>query len=137
MHKLKLSARIFAGLIIYEVAELRQDVGANLHHHLMEGGGGEDIAHLVGRILLDGDVWLLLSKACDDLGDSEPNIFTHVVACELNQLDDHVEVPVEVLSKLLSQDGDLEDHLLLQLIVVLLQVVKQLIDHFTSRFLVA
>ena len=78
-------------------------------------------------------VWLSVSESSDDLGNSEPKILVHVVSCKLDKFDDNIDVPVEIFRKFLGEDSHLEDNFLLELVVVLLKVIKDLVNNFTSH----
>jgi hypothetical protein len=98
-----------------------------------------NIEHLYSCVLLQCLIALLLSaaKARDHLRHSEPEVLVDLVTCELYQLNDHVDIPAQVDRELFRQDGNLEDHFFHQFVVVGLEMIKQLVHHFTSHVLVA
>jgi hypothetical protein len=97
----------------------------------MQRLGLQNVKQLQGCVLLQPGVWLLVAETCDNLGHSEPEIFIHVVSSILNQLDDDINVPVQVFRKLFCEDGYLKHDLLLELIVVFLEIVKDLVYNFS------
>ena len=79
-------------------------------------------------------IWLSLSKSSDNLCNSEPEILINIVTCILNQLDDDINVPIEVLCKLFSKNSYFEDDFFFQLIVVFLKIIQDFV-HNLSRHL--
>ena len=64
-------------------------------------------------------------STCDDLDDSVPDIVFHL--CVLDQLDHHVHVPDQVLSEFLSQNGDLQHQIVVDVrIHPVLEIPQQL-----------
>ena len=136
MDQIKLLSSLFTRLVIDKVSKLRKNIGSNLNHHLVQRGHLENIEHLESCILLNRNIRISLSEASNYLGNSEPDVFTNIVTSELNQLYDDIKVPIKVLSKFFGKNGNFQDHFFLEFIVILLEIVKKLVDNFTSRLLI-
>lgn len=64
---------------------------------------------------------------CDDLDDSVPDIVFHLSV--LDELDHHVHVPDQILSKFLSQYGDLEHQIVVDVRIHPVLEIPQQLSH--------
>lgn len=87
----------------------------------MQAGRAHDVKHLKRCILLQVFVslYLRVAKTCYHLCDTEPELLVHVIARELNQFNDHIDVPAEINREFLGEDSDLEHHHLRQFVIIL------------------
>lgn len=78
----------------------------------------------------------MIGSTCDDLYDAIPDVVLHL--CILDELYHHVDVPDEILCELLSQDGDLEHQVVVDVGVhPVLQVAQQLSNNGRHVLVVA
>ena len=81
------------------MTELRQHIGTDLNHIFMKGWYKQEIKHFDRCILLNCDIWLSFPKSSNDLGHSEPDVLTDIVTSKLNELDNNIQIPIQILSK--------------------------------------
>lgn len=77
-----------------QVTIFSEDVGPNFDHGFMKSSRFHHVVEFEGSVSLQLLIWLSVTKTSNDLGNSEPEIFVHIVSRILNELDDDVDVPI-------------------------------------------
>jgi len=115
LDQIKLVLIALARLVTDKIAKLWEDIRANLDHSLVNTRCLHHIKHFECSILLQSFIWLVLTKASDDLSYSKPKIFVDIITCIFNQLNNHIDVPTQVFRKLLSKNCHFENNFFLQI----------------------
>ena len=127
--QVELVSDCLAFLISNGPAKLRDYVSTNFDHRFMQWLCLESVKHLECCVFLQCLVWILLSKSGNDLGYSKPQVFIDIVSSVLNQFDYHINIPIKVLCKLLGKNCDFKYNFFFELVIVLLEIIKDLVDN--------